>query len=112
MRAPVDATSSGVRPFTDPCVPTGMNVGRSTSPWGVSRMDRRAGPSLQTTRNEKPSVTVDQHRIAVGKEAIAFANGGSVRIEDSLAPAKRANEREQRGARQMKIGEQEIDGAK
>src|SRR2546423_2490996 len=52
--------------------------------------------------------SVDQHRIAVGKEAIAFANRGPIRIEDSLASAERANEREQRGARQMEIREQEI----
>ncbi len=34
-RAPVDATSSIDSAFTEPCVPTGMNVGRSTSPCGV-----------------------------------------------------------------------------
>ena len=31
-RAPVEATSLGVSVFTLPCVPTGMNVGVSTSP--------------------------------------------------------------------------------
>ena len=33
--APVARTMSTVRPFTVPCVPTGMNAGMSTLPCGV-----------------------------------------------------------------------------
>ena len=37
IRAPVDATSPGASVLTLPCVPTGMKVGVSTGPCGVSR---------------------------------------------------------------------------
>src|SRR3972149_4971094 len=41
--APTARSSSGVRPFTLACVPTGRKAGVSTVPWGVLRRPTRAG---------------------------------------------------------------------
>src|SRR5512138_1057198 len=40
--APVVSTCSGVMAFIAACVPTGMKIGVSITPWGVSRRPRRA----------------------------------------------------------------------
>src|SRR5262245_59167611 len=45
-------------PLTAPCVPTGMNAGVCTSPWGVFMTPHRASPSVATTSNRKPSRNV------------------------------------------------------
>ena len=49
-RAPVAATSAGTSVLTDPCVPTGMNVGVGTSPCGVVSTPARAWPSVASRR--------------------------------------------------------------
>ena len=48
MSAPAATSSSGVRVFTDPAVPTGMNDGVSTSPCAVERIPARADVVLSS----------------------------------------------------------------
>jgi len=46
---PVPRSWSGVTPLTDPAVPTGMNAGVCTAPWGVVNTPRRADPAVAVT---------------------------------------------------------------
>src|SRR5688500_3392794 len=50
MVAPIRSSSSGATPFTVPWVPTGMNDGVATSPWGVVNTPARAAPSVRSSR--------------------------------------------------------------
>src|SRR5690242_13526605 len=49
IEAPAPSNSWGVIPLTAPSVPTGMNAGVSTTPWGVVSRPRRAWPSVART---------------------------------------------------------------
>ena len=49
--APARRTSAGWRPRTAPWVPTGMNAGVATAPWGSERVPARASPSVASGVN-------------------------------------------------------------
>src|SRR3954451_17464069 len=51
MEAPAASSSCGDTPLTAPRVPTGMNAGVSTTPWGVVSRPRRASPRVASTSN-------------------------------------------------------------
>jgi len=48
--------SLGIRPFTEPAVPTGMKRGVSTAPWGVKSLPTRALPARASTWKRKGSI--------------------------------------------------------
>src|SRR5688572_24624625 len=59
MRVPAAASWSGVRPLTVAWVPTGMNVGVSTGPWGVVSRPVRAAPSRAVTAKVRGGLLTD-----------------------------------------------------
>src|SRR5581483_3251293 len=69
--APTASSSAGVSPFTVACVPTGMNTGVSTSPWGKVRTPARARLSVlrASVRNlaTATAVLAPRGRIADGR---------------------------------------------
>ena len=77
MRAPVDGHLAGVSVLTLPCVPTGMNVGVSTGPCGVSSTARRAlavareDAEREARRAAGSTASPEEHRVAVREEAVA-----------------------------------------
>src|SRR6185437_14141874 len=135
ISAPVAATSSGRIAFTVAAVPTGMNAGVSTTPCAVAIRPRRAAPSRASRVKEKSLISslpqrergrsagivryelssrllwVKQARIAVGKKAIALRDGVGVGGLHALQPGEGGDEHEQGRARQVEVGQQQIDGA-
>src|SRR5262245_60462802 len=111
--APLSRTSSGVRLFTVPRVPTGMKTGVSTTPRLVVRRPRRAAASVATSANvmagrsgprgarrgDGPAATragsFDERGVAIGVEAIAGAHGVGVGIEDQGPIGERRHQHEQ-----------------
>jgi hypothetical protein len=53
-----------------------------------------------------------EHRIAVTEESITLLNGMPIGIQDTIGTRKRGNEHQQRGLRQMKIGQHGVDRTK
>src|SRR5688572_22301237 len=53
----------------------------------------------------------DEHRVAVGQEAVARGDGVAVGREDALAPGERGDEHEQGRARGMEVREEGIHEA-
>src|SRR3990167_3932951 len=104
MVAPAARRSSGERLFTAPRVPTGMNTGVSTAPWGVTRRPQRAAPSVARSLN-------NERGVAVGVEAVARADRVSVRLHDQLPPRERADQHEERRARQVEVGQEDVHRA-
>src|ERR1700722_740685 len=123
MAEPVARTASAVIAFTVPAVPTGMKAGVSTAPCAVCITPARAAPSMATMRwenigNARPRgvggrsvITFQQTRIAIGIEAISRFDRVRIGPMHSLNAGKSAHQHEQRRARQMEIGQQQIDGA-
>ena len=114
---PVDATSPGVSVLTLPCVPTGMNVGRVDG--AVRRLEHRAprvavareDPEREARASAGSTASPEQHRVAVREEPVALGHGETVRVEHALRTGEGADEREQRRAGQVKVGEQAVDDA-
>src|SRR3989441_3836171 len=50
----------------------------------------------------------DQHRVAVGVEAIAGADRVAVRLHDQLAPGERRDQRQEGRARQMEVRQERV----
>src|SRR5258706_6225613 len=50
----------------------------------------------------------DQHRVAVGVEAVALLHRVRVGAAQRLLPRKRRDQEQQRGARQVEVGEQRV----
>src|SRR5262245_45985931 len=59
MSAPLARTVSGSSPLTVAWVPTGMNAGVRTGPWGVTNSPQRAAPSLAINRKENAISAAD-----------------------------------------------------
>src|SRR5229473_76045 len=53
-----------------------------------------------------------QHRIAVAVEAIALGDGGIIRGSDQRAAGERRHQHQQRGSRQVEVGQQAADDLK
>ncbi len=53
-----------------PWVPTGMNAGVSTTPWGVENQPRRALPDSWEVRKEKSDMIRDSMRATVCAPAL------------------------------------------
>src|SRR5712672_625646 len=102
--------SSGAIAFTEPAVPTGMNCGVSTVPWGSASLPRLAWPSRWVTENT-PAL-YDQHRVAVAEETVALAHRLPVGGEDSIETRERGHQHEERRAGQVEVGEEPVHGAK
>src|SRR5258708_25089835 len=120
MSAPIVRTASGVRPLTVACVPTGRNAGVATLPCGVVISTRRAAPSVASKWKEKASGMLvwvfaghlgpkQQARVAVGVESIVLVDRVRVGALHRREPAKRRNQHEQRGARQVEIAQHHFD---
>src|SRR5690349_13713467 len=119
MRAPTASSSRGVIAFTVPYVPTGMKIGVGTSPCANCNRPARALPHVFSTRkligfadDAAPRAadfvyrtdslrSSDQHRVAVAVKAIPRAHRLRVRREHALFAGERADEHQQRRARQM-----------
>src|SRR3977135_3380006 len=121
MSAPVPATDSGSIAFTVAAVPTGMNAGVSTAPRSRRRMPERAAPLLATISKANslmrcPSAQLSgscrpeqETGVAIGIKPVTRGDGFGVGGLHGFAAAKRAYEHEQRRARQMEIGEENVD---
>src|SRR5262245_4640741 len=55
---------------------------------------------------------IEQHRVAIREEAIAFSRRARVRACNTIHSAERIDEREERRAREMEVREEPIDHAK
>src|SRR5260221_11758392 len=55
------------------------------------------------------SFPIEQHRIAVGKEAVAIFYGIRVSLPDIADPRESGDQHEERGFRQMEVGDEAID---
>src|SRR5690606_26582481 len=84
--------------------------------WSAQAMLRKpfGPPSWSHFRPEKPPnrapfmppLLHQQHAIAVAEKAVFFAHGFGVGAEDQLASGEGAHQHEQRGLRQVEIGQQ------
>ena len=116
ISAPVAATSSGRIALTVAAVPTGMKAGVSIVPCAV--VDA-AAPRRAVARQEREgearscrAAGIEQAGIAIGEEAIALARRHAHRRAFMRSsPAKARDQHEQGRARQMEIGQQQIDRA-
>ena len=97
-----------------PCVPTGMKAGVCTRPCGVTNSPRRAAPSVLISVKEKVAHRlgrIKQTRIAVGIETIAGRDRVRIGALHRVEPAEGRDQHEQRRARQMEIGQHQVDRA-
>src|SRR5258708_32080995 len=93
-----------------------MKTGVSTLPWESVRRLRRARPSLERISNCMSGLrarvragTIDQHGIAVTEKAVAFIDRVPISVADMLDSGKGADQHQQGGSRQMKVGQQAIN---
>src|SRR6266508_1982356 len=88
MSAPSSTTSRWSMALTAPCVPTGMNAGVCTTPWGVVNSPRRASPSVARSVNVKVKAltisTLNKLRVGVifggksGEHEVSVASAASI----------------------------------
>src|SRR5690554_615918 len=107
------SSSWGVMVFTVAWVPTGIKIGVSTTPWGVSRRPRRALLPLHSCVTVKRTATKllpsqKQHAVPKTKKAVALGNGMVIGTENSFPVCEGADQHEQGGFGQMEIGNQGI----
>ena len=108
------ARSAGVIPLTVPCVPTGMKAGVCTRPCGVRISPRRAAPSVLASVEGKGAVMarrIQQTGIAIGIEAIAARDRVRIGALHRLQPDEGRHQHEQGRARQVEIGQHQVDRA-
>jgi hypothetical protein len=60
-------------PFTDANVPTGMNTGVSTTPWGVVRRPNRAAPLVASISKEIDTEEDCSNRVALATWRMAVS---------------------------------------
>ena len=84
-----------------------MKMGVGTSP--CARRER-AGARLAVGAVEAEAHR-EQHRVAVAVEAVAAGDGVVVGGEDALLAGEGGDEHDQRRARQVEVGEHDVDGA-
>src|SRR5258706_10949171 len=92
-----------------------MKIGVSMLPWVKVNRPRRASPSLDRISNFMSgrralvrAGTVDQHGVAVAEEPVFVIDCVPVCMPNVLDTCKGADQHQQCGARQMKIGKQAI----
>ena len=107
--APAARRSSGLRLLTVPCVPTGMKAGVSTAPCARGE-PAAAGRAVGGEELEAEALT-DQAGVAVRVEPVAGRQRVAVGGQDQLAPGEGGDEDQQRGARQVEVGQQRVDDA-
>src|SRR5215471_13307881 len=122
MSAPAARTSSWCTPLIAPWVPTGMKAGVRTTPWAVVISPTRAAASVAISRNEKGRAMAvylmavylmeQQASVAIRVEAIIVRDRMVVSAAHHLEPAEGADQHEECRTRQVKIGQECIDGAK
>src|SRR6516164_4945360 len=117
MSAPAARTSSWCTPLIAPWVPTGMKAGVRTTPWAVVISPTRAAASVAISRNEKGRamavyLSEQQASVAIRVEAIIVRDRMVVSAAHHLEPAEGADQHEECRTRQVKIGQECIDGAK
>src|SRR5690348_3068879 len=112
-----------------------MKAGVRTMPCAVAISPARAAPSVAINLNEnawaaaidngilnfrgsyvacttgRSSSTEQQARVAIGVKAIIGGNSVLIGAAHHIETAKCADQHEQGGARQMKIGQDRVDGA-
>src|SRR5688572_17780359 len=86
METPMSSRSRCSAAFTLPCVPTGMNAGVSTSPWGVVSVPRRAPPSVARRLNPKGDTAIICTSVKKLRVGVIFG-GRSGEHEVSIASA-------------------------
>src|SRR5512133_2073926 len=113
MRAPAAVTISGVNALTEPAVPTGTKAGVSTVPCAVVSTPARALPSVAVSRNisgrSRRFAAFEQASVPIGVEPIARADGVAIGSSHALGAGEGAGQHEQCRARQVEIGEQQVD---
>src|SRR5882724_13398616 len=92
-----------------------MKTGVSMLPWAKVRRPRRASPSLDRISNFMSgrralvrAGAIDQHGVAVAEEPVFVIDRVPVCMSYMLDTRKGADQHQQSGARQMKIGKQAI----
>src|SRR5438874_12659807 len=88
-----------------------MKAGVSTRPCASSSTPRRAPPSRCVMVNFRGRSSFYEHRVAVGKEAIALLDRVTIRTQHRLTSRKGANQHEERRLRQVEVRQQTIDHA-
>src|SRR5258706_4735966 len=113
--APTACRSSGLMALTVPYVPTGMKTGGSMLPWAKVKRPRRASPSLDRISNFMSggralvrAGAIDQHGVAVAEKPVFVVDCVLVCMPYMLDTRKGADQHQQCGARQMKIGQQAV----
>src|SRR5258705_6422153 len=71
--------------LTLPCVPTGMNAGVWTTPWGVRNSPRRAAPSQPRSAKLNPSLT-----LLLGSIGSAGSRGSGGSLQEPSEPSEPA----------------------
>src|ERR1700687_3527270 len=97
-----------------------MNTGVSTTPCASVRRPCRALPDVARSVNLIAAIplldglrgsALQQHRITVAVEAITGGDRMRIRAPDDVVAGKRRDQHQQRGFRQVEIGEQPVDYA-
>ena len=112
IRTPVSTSSWGERPFTDPWVPTGIKIGVSNVPWGVSISPTLARPlehlwrTLNSNQNAfyytckilvlKARILNYQHGVPVTVKPVFLFNGPFIGLLGEALPGKSGYKEEQR----------------
>src|SRR5215510_11180836 len=123
ISAPRRVRSSGPIALTVPAVPTAMNAGVSTVPCGVFSRPRRARVCWSRCKSWNSTTPMlmkvfrslrscDQHRIAVGKEAIATGDGFSVGAKQQISSTECTDHDNQRQLRKMEVREERLNHPK
>src|SRR5262244_1017388 len=114
--APQRWRSSGPTALTLPALPTGMKAGVSTTPRRVCSRPRRAPVRASwwmSSKRTSPEVSDksigrslirDQHRVAIGKEAVTQVHCFGVGGKDSLSSEEGAHQDEKGRLGQVEVG--------
>src|SRR5688572_5404745 len=85
-----------------------MNAGVSTRPCASSSVPLLASLEEKLTVKRK-STPLDEHCVAVGKEAVLVAHRVMIGVENPVLAAECANQHQQGRLRQVEVGEQAPD---